>query len=83
MMMTVDTDLGGDVVRGLARLNKRQRSLHPRAQVQTLKKMAQRALTMRDWDAYADRRGELMMRAKDAMAAMQHLNREHNLGYGQ
>lgn len=51
-------------------LNKNQRMNHPRAQVQSLRKIAQIAL----------RKGN-DARAQQAIAEMKALNEEHNLGY--
>jgi hypothetical protein len=71
---------------------KSQRGSHPRAQVQSLKRIATRALNTADritefayGDALsADQKDEqkaLRAKAKAALAEMQAMNREHKLGY--
>ncbi len=79
--VTTNTDLGGNAEEGMKLLSKKARGLHPRAQVASLKRIAQRALTMRDWDKYKNQRSEMLVKAKNAIAAMQKLNRDHHLGY--
>lgn len=97
--MDINTDLGGDVERGLKLLSVRHRQNHPRAQVQTLRRIATRAQSDADWLAgiptkqnprppgpdgqdHSERIAQQRRKAKDALAAMQHLNRLHRLGYG-
>lgn len=79
--------------RGLKLLSARHRKLHPRAQVQTLRRVAVRALNKADWQEQLARESngawpadpkevaELRTKAADATEAMLYLNRSHSLGY--
>lgn len=78
--------------RGMKLLDKHQRSLHPRGQVQALRRKAAIAIGKADrceefahlWDDPAAQRrkaAEYRRRAVDCTEAMVWLNAEHNLGY--
>ena len=58
------------IERGLKMIPKKTRRMHPRAQVQSLRRIANLALTKGN-----------TQRAQDALAAMRYLNSEHDLGY--
>jgi hypothetical protein len=82
----VNEDLGGSEESGMKLLSASARKLHPRAQVSSLKRIATRALGQaeRKRKYSGDEAGarKLDKKAKDALAAMQKLNRDHKLGYG-
>ena len=71
--------------RGLKGLTKRQKSLHPRAQVQSLRRSAK--ILMGNAESTLKHSGnkakaaEYGKRIADKMAAAEHLNRTHKLGY--
>lgn len=71
--------------RGLKLLSKHNRSLHPRAQVQSLRRSAVRALGQADravqFSGDHERAAKLRTKAADATEAMLWLNTEHSLGY--
>jgi hypothetical protein len=83
---TIDEDLGGSAEAGLKLLSASQKQRHPRAQVQTLRKMAKIALgkaeRMRKYSNDEAGAKKQEKKAKDALAAMQKLNRDHKLGFG-
>lgn len=85
---------------GLRLLTRKDRQLHPRGQVQKLRRIAVRALNDADFregiptpsypeppqrfdfsDTESEQIAAKRARAAAALAAMQYLNREHNLGY--
>lgn len=84
--------MNGDAERGMKLLSKKVRGLHPRAQVQSLHRIATRALGQADRaiqyidlakdpaEARADAAAK-RQKAEDAAAAMIRLNADHNLGY--
>jgi len=71
--------------RGLKLIPANVRQAHPRAQVQSLRRIATRALNTADRAVeYSNDHAEaakLRAKAADALAAMQWLNTEHKLGY--
>lgn len=81
--------------RGMKLLSNQHLKLHPRAQVQTLRRVAVRAIGKADWNeelaaTYPDdatyqvdpaEQRKLRAKAEDALAAAIWLNNEHSLGY--
>lgn len=79
--------------RGLKLLSARHRTLHPRAQVQTLRRIAARSLSAADWQVELAQRhpdlcpldqakvDRLQAKAFDAIEACLWLNQEHELGF--
>lgn len=81
--------------RGLKLLSAKHRKLHPHAQVQTLRRIAVRALEAADWNEElagrypndsnykvdAAKQRVLRAKASDATEACIWLNQEHKLGY--
>lgn len=78
--------------RGMKLLPKRNRTLHPRAQVQSLRTIAVRATKKADWlielgqqspefAAKPEEIAKLRRKASDAVEACCKLNAEHGLGY--